>query len=225
MPSHLDQVNLLEMFEPRGFAGIDVVHRQGQIHTGSFMYVFDSSIDVTDPKLLLLKREKHLVTCPGTWSILGEHTYRDEPSIETVYRGILEELGSGALRYLKKHGSVSNLTEFPVYYERDYGPSNGGRIDRQLTYFWMIEMNTHINQLYYAIGRKANGHLIENLLQFDDEVADHKWVSLDELTEMLNDNNREETFCHHTIVSLTKFGLDRLLELRKMNTNRVIWST
>ena len=140
----------------------------------------DLQVFICEPKVLILKREKHLITCPRTWSLVGEHTYRDEMPEETVKRAIREELGDDAFSYLQRHGRITQLTEFPIYYERDYGASNGYRIDRQLTYLWLVEMNAVDDEPPKESDADADLEILDNLLQLDDEVAEHKWISLQE---------------------------------------------
>ena len=50
-------------------------------------------------KVLFLQRSANVVTCPGTWSILGEHSIVGENARETVVRGVEEELGFIALNF------------------------------------------------------------------------------------------------------------------------------
>ncbi len=217
MPSHMDLVDLSMIFDHGGFNSIDAVHREGKIHVGAWIFLVDSSLHVQDPKILVLKRGEQLITCPGTWSLLGEHAFRDESNLDTVHRAIFEELGGDMLKYVNDHGKISNLTDLPVYYERDYGSSNGGRIDRQLTYLWLVELNVKINHFSTPTERKAHEQIIENLLHLDDEVEDHRWISINELKEMLPIRPKEDfneqtnlAFCHHTIISLSRLGLKQL---------------
>ena len=179
------------------------------LHVGHVLFVLDASRNV-----LFLRRSDDVVTCPGTWSVLGEHaTQVDETPRDAVVRGIEEELGFEAERF---HGderddppgsyavrlraasgrgddesaggesgsggtkttaaagtsstpsllpvSIYNATELPLYYVRHYGPRNGNRVDRQVTYLW------------YAIFPKNHDEIIWRL---DDEVSDHRWVSLE----------------------------------------------
>jgi isopentenyldiphosphate isomerase len=215
MPSHLDMIDPSKTLKPMGFLPLDTVHRQGKIHQGSWIFLFDSSMKAKDPKLLILKRGKQLVTCPGTWSLLGEHTFRDEGVIETVKRGMKEELGTQMFHYMNKHGGIAKLSKFPVYYERDYGISNEGRIDRQFTYLHVIEMDRKIKGI-----DERHTQFIDSLLELDDEVAEHKWISLKEFADILarddaTSDDGAKTFCHQTIVSLSQLGLDLVMEHRK----------
>merc|ERR1711957_238700 len=118
------------------------------------------------------------------WSLLGEHSNVDESSIETVVRGLGEELGLGSpgidttdvpgARTLELHPNhnaeekvfvtLQHATEFPLYYIRHYGPRNDDRVDRQLTYLWSAKFSKNHEEIKW---------------QFDDEVADHTWMSLD----------------------------------------------
>eukprot|EP01083_Nonionella_stella_P296065 1005889_1 len=205
-PSHLDQINPLTDLKSIGFQGLDSAHRDGMIHLGAWIHVIDSSLS-HDPRLLLLKRGEDLVTCPNSWGLVGEHAYRDEPPIETVRRALLEELGSQCLHHVDAHGSIRNLTEFPVYYERDYGANNGNRIDRQITYIWLVEMNLDSHQE------------ADKMLELDHEVADHMWMSLDEYEQWVESDTSLKDFCHETITSLIRLGIERLKILTKTNEN------
>ena len=116
-----------------------------------------------------------------------------ENSMEMVVRGLEEELGFVALGFEKSdlpgawtvelhpndnmkesvHVTIQNATKFSLYYIRNYGPRNDNRIDRQLTYLWIVMFPK----------RHKDTHL-----QLDNEVADHKWVSLDEVVGWLSED-------------------------------------
>jgi len=211
-PAHLDPINPLIELKTSGFENIDTTHVNGLIHAGTWIHVVDSSLKGDDPKLLLVKRGENLVTCPGTWSLIGEHAFRNEKPLNTARRGIKEEVGQRALDYVDKYGSIRNMTDIPVYYERDYGVSNGGRVDRQITYLWLVEMN---------LGKIKTGGKAEELdvlLDLDDEVADHKWISLSEFEDWVSRDKKSSSkaFCHDTIISLISLGIDRLKAMRQV---------
>ena len=135
-PEHLEGIDP-ETLIPTGFHSIDTAHRQGLLHTGHVLYVMDSA-----GMILLLKRSNDVVTCPGTWSLLGEHAERGEDAIESAIRGIREELGlttgsfvkgkfentwsaefepSGAKRRRNTNlprANMSLATKLPLYYIR-----------------------------------------------------------------------------------------------------------
>lgn len=140
-PSHLDPVNT-KFVHPHGFESIDETHKKGLLHVGSWIAILDTSLNTDDPRILLLKRGPHLVTCPNTWGLVGEHAYRNEEPLDTLTRGLEEELGTKFSQHVRDYGHIQNMTEFPVYYERSYGAENEGRIDRQITYLWLVEINT-----------------------------------------------------------------------------------
>ena len=73
---------------PRGSYPIDVTHRNGYLHIGNILYIMDLS-----GRMLFLQRSNSVVTCPGTWSLLGEHSVVGENDRESVVRGVEEELG------------------------------------------------------------------------------------------------------------------------------------
>ena len=226
----------------RGSYPIDAAHRNGYLHTGHVLYIMDA-----EGKILFLQRSSNVVTCPNTWSILGEHSTVGESAHETVVRGIEEELGfMPALNFdetkysdtwtVELHPlsnvqqtftvSIQNVTEYPLYYIRHYGPRNDNRIDRQLTYLWLVQFPIKHTEIYW---------------QLDDEVANSKWLSLDEVGSWLSADARrgggvvgarsnntsvtgassldgvrddgpdEGEFCHKTIRSLYEAGLEKML--------------
>ena len=73
---------------PRGSYPIDITHRNGYLHVGNILYIMDLS-----GRMLFLQRSNDVITCPGTWSLLGEHSVVGENGRESVVRGVEEELG------------------------------------------------------------------------------------------------------------------------------------
>ena len=69
--------------------------------------------------------------------------------------------------------TMRNATELLLFYVRRYGPRNDDRIDRQLTYLWIAEFSKKHEEIRW---------------QLDDEVANHKWISLDEARLWLSDD-------------------------------------
>lgn len=194
-PSHMDPLKP-SLLIPRGFVGIDVAHRQGRIHTGSIMYVVD-----THDHVLLLRRGPDLVTCPNTWSIVGEHHFRKEVPLEAARRGLVEELGKSILDHDVE--GVHNLTASPLYYIRNYGPTNGNRVDRQLTYLWEVRLNKRYEGVH---------------LDLDDEVAEHRWVPLDKFKRWIDEDSADgllKDFCHETITVLLQKGFEGLERKRR----------
>mmetsp|Transcript_20841 Transcript_20841/g.46270 ORF Transcript_20841/g.46270 Transcript_20841/m.46270 type:complete len:315 (-) Transcript_20841:971-1915(-) len=234
-PDHLDFIDF-DTLIPTGFHSIDLAHREGLLHTGHVLYVMDSA-----GMLLLLKRSNEVVTCPGTWSLLGEHAERGEDAIESAIRGLREELGLSAVSFVKgefentwsaefepngtkrrrttnsPRANISLATKLPLYYIRFYGPRSDDRIDRQLTYLWIVQFSEPQRKLDF---------------KFDHEVKDHKWLSVEDLAGWLSEDARKSKeftkywkakdgvrdsgpsrgdFCHGTIVSLYLKGLEQLL--------------
>lgn len=229
-PPHLTPMDPATLVPRAHPSPIDVAHRRGYVHVGHVMYVVDSS-----GKVLFLQRSKDVVTCPGTWSILGEHATVGETARETVVRGIEEELGFVGLGFEESDAefsgswtaefhpvrdrqetlrvSIQNVTELPLFYVRHYGPYNEGRVDRQLTYLWSVLFPKGHDEIPWKL---------------DDEVANHKWMGLDEVAEWLSDDKQsgkklfastaddndgpdQGDFCHDTIRSLYEAGLATML--------------
>ena len=203
-PPHLTAIDPIISLKSRGFTTLDQAHREGLIHAGNFVYVVDK-----DDKLLLMRRGPDLVTCPLAWSMVGEHAYRDETKKETLMRGIEEELGGKTLKSLVDAGSYAELSELPLFYFRDYGPELDGRIDRQVTYIWLVELSMSAEELE------------DGILQLDEEVYDHKWMPLDEAELWVEDDmaavkegGKLDTFCHDTMGSLMQDCFDRIRAMR-----------
>jgi isopentenyldiphosphate isomerase len=240
IPHHLTPVNPSTLI-PNGSYPIDVAHRRGYLHTGHCLFIMDAS-----GLFLFLKRSSDVVTCPSTWSILGEHSIANEEARDTVVRGMEEELGLKQQQVVRReanddyyygeidssssftaefqtidkniiHVAIQNITQYPLYYIRRYGPRLDNRIDSQVTYLWLARLPKRHEEIH---------------IKLDEEVADHKWISLTEFSNWIEadaarDNDDKEVkqhpldgirddgppngdFCHHTIRSLYAKGLDHL---------------
>ncbi|KAI2511718.1 hypothetical protein MHU86_2612 [Fragilaria crotonensis] len=187
-PEHLTPINATADLTLRStLYSIDTAHRQGLIHVGTWIWIED-----VDGKVLVLKRSPHLVTCPNSYSLVGEHAKGFEDPNETWRRAIREELGEAMLGRIK---SVKQLPDSPVYYFRDYGTLNSNRIDRQLTYLWWIKMDMVGSQLP---------------IKPDAEIAYHDWIETRTLQQWFNEAHENfastgsvgDRLCHETIVTL-----------------------
>jgi isopentenyldiphosphate isomerase len=194
-PSHMDPVNMeMEWKKSNKLVSIDDAHKQGLAHRGNWIYVVDSL-----HRIFVLKRGPQLVTCPNAWSLVGEHTFGDETTLETTQRGIREELGDNVLQLAT---FMRQLGPHPLYYFRAYGPSNMNRVDRQLTSNWWVQLS-------------VPGESVP--LKLDDEVADHKWVTIREVDEWLVEDWKRleeglelKRLCHITILQLMQSTLEEL---------------
>ena len=202
-PTHLAPINVTEYLVPRSnLYLIDEVHLEGLIHFGAWIWISDS-----DGKVLVLKRGPHLVTCPNSYGLLGEHTLGRESPSQTWHRAITEELGASMLRYIK---SVKLLHEVPLYYYRDYGEHNSNRIDRQLTYLWWIRMD-------------RSGKFLP--LKLDSEVSHHDWIDTETLQmwfyeaheNIARSQSAGDRMCHHTILALWETVFK---EVQRLNTTK-----
>ena len=124
-------------------------------------------------------------------------------------RGIKEELGGKMLKALVDTGSYTELSELPLFYFRDYGPELDGRIDRQVTYIWLVELGLSAEEME------------NDILQLDEEVYEHKWMLLDEAEKWVKDDMAEvreggklDNFCHDTMGSLMQACFDRIRAVR-----------
>jgi hypothetical protein len=84
---HLTPINPNILIE-NGRSHIDIVHRDARLHVGHVLFVMDG-----EGYVLFMKRSGDVVTCPNTWSVLGEHANDNEMPNDVAIRGIVEELG------------------------------------------------------------------------------------------------------------------------------------
>ena len=197
---------------PKGYVSIDAAHRNGRIHTGAWIYIVDDA-----DKLLLLRRGPKLVTCPLRWGMVGEHTFRDERSEDTLRRGIVEELGTDMWNEIEQRGKYYNMTEHPVFYFRDYGPEGENRIDRQVTYLWLVDLGVSSDEA-------------ERILKVDEEVQEYQFMNIDEVEQWVKSDMEEslksmesdnmKSFCHESVGSLILFGFERIRAIRKNQDRR-----
>ncbi|KAJ9462439.1 Isopentenyl-diphosphate Delta-isomerase 2 [Diplonema papillatum] len=68
---------------------MDEAHINGVAHWATWVLVLDLDKDV----ILLQKRSQTTRTCPGAWSLSGEHLEPNETTADTAVRGLKEELG------------------------------------------------------------------------------------------------------------------------------------
>lgn len=66
---------------------IDIIHRKGMAHRGSWMFVVDDQL-----RFLLVWRSPRMVTCPSSWSMAGEHVVAGETFEAAAVRGLEEEV-------------------------------------------------------------------------------------------------------------------------------------
>ena len=71
-----------------GLRPLDEVHRQAQTHRGVWVFVVNVA-----GQMLLLRRPLTMLTCPDTWSVIGEHNLPGESYLQAGRRGVAEELG------------------------------------------------------------------------------------------------------------------------------------
>mmetsp|Transcript_18900 Transcript_18900/g.27972 ORF Transcript_18900/g.27972 Transcript_18900/m.27972 type:complete len:271 (+) Transcript_18900:343-1155(+) len=181
---HLTPIDVTATLIPQQqFLPIDQVHQNGLIHSGTWINVRDS-----EGKYLVLKRGPKLVTCPNSFSLLGEHAQGAEKPTEIARRAVMEELGYPMLKHIE---SIRELSTNPLFFHADYF----NRLDRQITYIYLIEMDNRGVALP---------------LSADNEVAEYRWVSdttLQEWFKLANDEFRStgavgERMCHKAILTL-----------------------
>jgi len=203
MKQHMEYVRIASEIAPRPvYYDINSVHSKALLHSGMVVAILDTNITMIDAKILLLKRAPQLVTCPNSWGLVGEHTYRDEKPEDTLLRGMKEELGDAFYQQFVNKGSKNmQLVKLPVYVYSDYG-TGGRRVDRQITYLHVVEMNTPLEKL-------------KTLLDVDDEVAEITWMTRQEIQDGWMNFLPSEKFCSHELSLLLQLVLHRLEDFEK----------
>lgn len=111
---------LLETFDdrgrPTGLVERSVVHASGLWHCSSHVWLLDG-----EGRVYLQRRAADKDVCPGCWDLtVGEHLRPGERHGQAAYRGLVEELGIGAVR-LEPVGGVRRMwLDLPEVRVRDY---------------------------------------------------------------------------------------------------------
>ena len=154
-----------------------------------------------DPRrrVLVMKRSAATVTCPGAFSLVGEHSAPREAWDATARRGLREELGIAV-----EPASLAQLGA-PVLFMTDYKREGGLRAgygekqDAQATAFFVAFVD----------------NATASQLRPDSEVADYRWKTLHELDADARAAARgtlgfATAFCNEPIRRLLVLGLKRL---------------
>eukprot|EP00241_Pyramimonas_parkeae_P011041 CAMPEP_0114245724 /NCGR_PEP_ID=MMETSP0058-20121206/12060_1 /TAXON_ID=36894 /ORGANISM="Pyramimonas parkeae, CCMP726" /LENGTH=246 /DNA_ID=CAMNT_0001358819 /DNA_START=92 /DNA_END=832 /DNA_ORIENTATION=+ len=157
----LDTHDQMNQYQPR--LPIDLVHKQAFPHRGTITLVLNSLDQV-----LILQRSLQMRTCPGTWSLVGEHSQPMEEYVDTAVRGLKEELNISDAKVLPLWRSPRHL--YILY--------NNGRIDNQWTMFFYYRLpseHQHLktcaesSDMRFVPLDQFNSSLLEcpNMLEFD----------------------------------------------------------
>lgn len=141
---------------------LDEVHRQALTHRGVWVFVVNVAGQV-----LLLRRPATMMTCPETWSVVGEHNKPGESYLQAGRRGVAEELGWSLEQVA---GMDITLLGAPTFFEQRYpGAARSGavaRTDRQ-------------HSAYALLRLPASG--APPMSPTGDEVSARRWVPLKRL--------------------------------------------
>ena len=181
--------------KPAGrIVSIGAAHTRGLLHRGVWIFVLDPQQHV-----LVMKRSAATVTCPGAFSLVGEHSAPREAWDATARRGLREELGIAV-----EPASLAQLGA-PVLFRTDYKREGGLRAgygekqDAQATAFFVAFVD----------------NATASQLRPDSEVADYRWKELHELDADARAAARgtlgfATAFCNEPIRRLLVLGLKRL---------------
>lgn len=139
---------------------IGEAHTMGLLHRGIWLAVLrKGQDDGQHHEVMLLRRAPSLKTCPGAWGLCGEHSDPGEPWVETAGRAMREEL----LLDHAHHTLVNLLPQQSLLVRTPY--TDLGRRDLQATALFAIRIS----------------HAEGNKIQPDEEVAEVKWIPIEEL--------------------------------------------
>jgi len=182
------RTSLLLWNESDRFETIENTHKNALLHFGTWIVVRD-----LEGKILFLKRGHQLKTCANAWGMVGEHTSGRELIDQTIERGVKEELGEAL--WTQSVDYTKNLTsqDLPLYLSIHYD-NESGRIDEQITWLMMVQLNKKHEEL-------------EEVIKFDDEVAEHAWRTKNESIKWMQEQT-ESDFCNADVYHLLELTLD-----------------
>jgi isopentenyldiphosphate isomerase len=140
--------------DPHDRIGVDTAHLRAKRHRGTWIYVMNEH-----HQFLFVKRTKETMTCPSTWSIIGEHCKFSESYDACAKRGLREEIA------VLKYQNLIPLEDDPILMHLDYGH----RIDKQWTKLYIVTIAKEVL-------RKTD--ITEN--------ADFTWVNFTEVDNWLH---------------------------------------
>lgn len=176
---------LLLFNETNAYTTIQNTHSNGLLHFGTWILIRD-----LNGYILFLKRGDKVKTCANSWGAVGEHVSGKELVDETIERGIKEELGEEIWNTSVEYTKNLTYNDLPIYLHIDYGD----RVDEQLTWIMLVQLNDKHEDL-------------EDILTFDDEVADHVWRMKNESLNWIEEGG----FCHDAIRNLMNITLGLML--------------
>ena len=170
---------------------IDVAHGQGLLHRGLWLAVLRRAPHGSNKnkyQVFLLRRASTLKTCPGAWSIVGEHSDPAEEWEDTARRALREELQLESLEN-KQLKLINLLPGHSVLVRTHYREVQ--RFEFQAT-------------ALFAVALTAEQVL---RIQPDEEVASVQWVAISELL------SGQRAYCNTEISSLAALVGGLLIDL------------
>jgi 8-oxo-dGTP pyrophosphatase MutT (NUDIX family) len=140
---------------------ISEAHTLGLLHRGLWLAVLRKGLgqDEHHHQVMLLHRAPSLKTCPGAWGLCGEHSDPGETWDETAKRAMREELQLDHTQ----HTLVNLLPQKSLLVRTPY--TDLGLVELQATALFAVRIS----------------HEEGNSIQPDEEVAEIKWVPIEEL--------------------------------------------
>ncbi|CAE8656880.1 unnamed protein product [Polarella glacialis] len=186
MPLADSQLHSLNVTVP-----IDKVHGEGLLHRGAWIAVLRKpALHSSGPlEILLLRRGLHLKTCPGGWSLVGEHA------------NFWEEWGSIVLRALREELKLDVDNLRPV----DLTPGHSLLVKTAYTTNNRLELQA--TKLFYVVVSEASH------IEPDSEVSEVAWLTLQAFSAKLADGL---DVCNDELGQLVKLVVRKLLHAAEL---------
>ena len=136
-----------------------------------------------DEDLLILKRTADTKTCPGEWTLVGEHCDEGETYEATVKRALKEELGIASFDGVEVADLLGDEQSILVQ-----TPYDAERRDLQATAIWAVRLSRRVARA----------------VVYDREVAEAKWIPMADL--------RDIESCTPEITALNRVIRDKLYD-------------
>ena len=120
MPDWILPTDISGKFHGEGLIPIDAAHRQGVPHRGVWLHVL---LQAAEPQVLIVRRSARMVTCPESFSIIGEHHNGREEDDQAAKRAVNEELPGLAPLAAAGRLRIAPLRPTPRWFLFDYPPA------------------------------------------------------------------------------------------------------
>lgn len=174
------------------------IHKEGLLHRAFSVFIFDRE----KRKMLIQKRALNKYHSGGLWSnACCSHPYKDESWETALQRCMHDELGITPpfrKQFIEKidpleYPSCINIDRIQLAGDFQYYANLSGQIENEIDYVF----------LYHP-----NANLIDSMQVNLDEIAEIKWISLEELDAWTKEKTEEFTAWFNEAYKIAKFGIE-----------------